>query len=123
VSTLFNQIFKPAFAQIFGKIEPPPGVKNYGGEPGEGLFIFLNNLMKLIIVAAGLFALLNFILAGFEFVSAGGDSEKISKAWAKIWQSLVGLLIAAGSFTLAAVFGKIIFGDFDAIINPNIYGP
>ena len=125
MSIFLNQLFKPksAFAQVFGDIKAPPGVDKYGGNPGEGLFILLNNLMKLIIVVAGLYALLNFILAGFEFISAGGNSEKVSKAWAKIWMSLVGLLVAAGSFTLAAVFGKIIFGSYDAILIPKIYGP
>jgi len=129
VSTLLTQVFKPVLAQtpfnkkLFGNINPPPGVSKYSGTAGEGLFVFLNNLMKLIIVVAGLFALFNFIIAGYDYINAGGDSQKVSKAWEKIWQSLVGLLIAAGSFTLAAVFGKLIFGDWGAILTPKIYGP
>ena len=120
-----SQIFKPkpVFAQIFGNINPPPGVSEYGGQPGQGLFTLLNNVMKLMIVFAGIYALINFIVAGFDFINAGGNSEKITKAWEKIWQSLLGLLIAAGSFTLAAVFGKLIFGDYGAILAPKIYRP
>ena len=125
MSTFLIQASKPILAQggsFFGEIAPPPGVERYPRGPG-GLIVFLNNLIKLLIVGAGLFALLNFVLAGYGFLSAGGDSQKIGQAGAKIWQSLIGLLIAAGSFVLAAVFGQLIFGRWDAIINPSIYGP
>lgn len=123
--TFLNQVFKPVFAQgsdFFGEITPPPGVDRYPSGPG-GLIVFLNNIIKLMIVGAGLFALFNFVTAGYGFISASGDSQKINQAWAKIWQSLIGLLIATGSFVLAAVFGKLIFGDWGAIVNPKIYGP
>ena len=110
-------------AGIFGQIKPPPGVSQYSGSHGAGLVKFLNNILRLLIIGAGLFALFNFIIAGYEFITAGGDAQKINQAWAKIWQSLLGLVVAAGSFTLAAVFGKLIFGRWDAILTPTIYAP
>lgn len=115
---------KPVSAKnFFGEIKPPPGVDKYSGSKGQGLFILLNNILKLMIIGAGIFALINFIIAGYEFISAEGDSTKVTKAWNRIWQSALGLVIAAGSFTLAAVLSKIIFGRFDAILRPEIYGP
>ena len=113
------------FAQkdIIGQVTPPPGVRDYGPLEKGGLINFANNLIKLIIVVAGLYTLLNLILAGYAFMSAGGDSKKIEDAWAKIWQSLVGLLIIAASFLLAALFGWLLFGDVTAILSPKIYGP
>jgi len=108
---------------FFGQIKPPPGVDKYSSTHGEGLIKLLNNVLRLAVVGAGLFALFNFIIAGYKFMTAGGEPQKISNAWAKIWQSLVGLLICAGSFTLAAVAGKLIFGHYDAILNPKIYAP
>jgi len=126
VSTFLIPVFKPVLAQgnsFFGEIAPPPGVDRYSGAHGEGLIKFLNNIMRLLVIGAGLFALFNFIIAGYGFITAGGDSQKISNASAKIWQSLLGLVVAAGSFTLAAVFGKLIFGEYDAILNPKIYQP
>ncbi len=121
----WNQIFKPVQAQsnIFGEIKPPEYIRQYNSEAGSGLIKLLNNILNLMVVGAGLFALVNFVLAGYGFISASGEPEKIQNAWAKIWQSLLGLVIVAGSFTLAAVFGKLIFGRFDAIINPQIKGP
>lgn len=120
------QLFKPKTifaAGVFGDIKAPPGVDKYTGTQGEGFFLLLNNILKLIIVAAGIFALLNFIIAGYEFMSAGGDTQKINKAWEKIWQSILGLVVTAGAFTVAAVVGQLIFKDPGAIINPKIYGP
>lgn len=113
-----------AFAQNpFGTIQPPPGVATYGVLSQGGLVIFLNNLLKLMVVGAGIYTLFQLILAGYQFISAGGDSKAIGEAWGKIWQSLVGLLIVAGAFTLAALFGYLIFGDVMAILQPKIFTP
>jgi len=108
---------------FFGNIVAPEPIQKYAGTSGEGLMRFANNILKLAIVGAGLFAFFNIIIAGYTFMSASGDPKKIENAWAKIWQSLIGLLFVAGSFVLAAIFGKIIFGDWTAILSPKIYGP
>ena len=113
---------------FIGPINPPPGVREYTalGDPAQaapGLLYFLNNLIKFGIVIAGIFAFINLILAGYGFMSAGDDPKKIAGAWAKIWQSLIGLLVIAGSFVLAAIFGWLLFGDPRAILIPQIYGP
>jgi len=92
---------------------------------GSGLIIILNNLVRFIVVIAGLYAFLNIIFAGYGFLSAGGDPKKITAAWEKIWQSLIGLIIVAFSFVLAVVFGVLIFGFSNAfiLIQPRIFTP
>jgi len=80
-------------APIFGEVKPP--VEAYGSV-FTGLVPFLNNILRLIFVIAGLYGFLNLIIAGFGFLSAGGDAKAIEKAWGKIWQSLVGLIIIVG---------------------------
>ncbi|HUW21181.1 MAG TPA: hypothetical protein VMW41_00800 [Candidatus Bathyarchaeia archaeon] len=95
----------------------------YTGTSGEGLVTLLNNILKLAVVVAGIFSFINLIVAGYGFMSAAGNPEKITEAWSRIWQSLVGLLIVASSFVLAALFGYLVFGDPTAIISPKIYGP
>lgn len=117
-----------AQGDIIGEVTPPPGVAKWIGkgvdpESVKGLIPFLNAVIKLLIVFAGLYAFLNLIIAGYGFMSAGGDPKAVEKAWAKIWQSLIGLLIIAGSFVLAAIFGWLLFGDVSAILYPVIYGP
>jgi hypothetical protein len=85
--------------------------------------VFFTNILRLVFVAAGIFAFVNLILAGFQFIGAGGDSKAVEKAWGKIWQSLLGLILVVGSFALAALFGQILFGNAGFILNPTIYAP
>ncbi len=110
--------------EIFGAIQNPLA-GGYGGfaEEGKGLVGFLNNIIRLLIVVGGLFAFFNLILAGYGFLSAGDDPKKMGAAWAKIWQSMIGLLFIVSSFVLAAIFGFLLFGNPTAILKPTIYGP
>jgi len=94
----------------------------YGSVEG-GLGQLLNNIFILITAGAGIFALFNFIMAGYNYMSAKDEKDRIEKAWAKIWQSLVGLGIVASAFLIAALAGWILFGDPGFILHPKIYGP
>lgn len=100
----------------------PSAYQGLTGSPG-GPILLLTNVIRLLFVAGGIFSFINILVAGFGFMTAGGDSKKITDAWNKIWQSLLGLVFIVGSFALAAVFGQILFGDATFILNPKIYGP
>lgn len=110
-------------AQIFGNVNAPPGVDAYGATGGSGLPTFFASIIKLLIVVAGLYALFNFIFAGYAFLSAGGDSKKIAEAWAKIWQSMLGVIITAGAFILAALVSRFVFNDYTTIFQFRVFGP
>ncbi len=107
-----------AASDIFGTITPPAPIAGVTGS--EGIGRLLNTVFKSLIVIAGVYALFNLIFAGYAFMSAGDDAKKVAGAWAKIWQSLLGLAVAAGAFVLAAIFGQLIFGQWDFILNPQI---
>ncbi len=104
---------------IFGTITNPT---NYGtaGDKGQGLFTFLSNIFKFAAVAGGLYMIVQIILAGFEYISASGDTKKTEAAWAKIWQSILGLVIISSAFIIAGIVGR--FTGID-ILNPVIKGP
>lgn len=104
----------------FGQITPPAGLSKYGSEPGSAIGNLIQTVIWLLIIGAGVYALFNLILAGYDFMSAGDDSKKVAGAWAKIYQTLMGLAFAAGAFVLAAIFGQLIFGDPTFILNPKI---
>jgi hypothetical protein len=95
----------------FGTINAPSPVAKYASNPAQGI----GSLIQL-----GVYALFNFILAGYAFISAGDDPKKVGGAWAKIWQTALGLAVAAGAFVLAAIFGQLIFGNASYILNPTI---
>lgn len=116
-------MFSALANNFFGQISPPPGVSQYGEVTGGGLIKFANNILKLVIVGGGIFTFINILLAGFGFISAGGDPKKIEQSVNKIWRSLLGLVILAGSFVIAAIIGWMVFGDATAILQPKIYGP
>lgn len=120
-----EKIFAQDAKSIVGTVENPlpPAYRGITAAQGGGLILLLTNILRLVFVAAGLFAFINLILAGFQFMSAGGDSKAIEKAMSKIWQSLIGLILVVGSFALAALFGYLLFGRADFILNPVIYGP
>lgn len=105
----------------FGKISLPKELENkYGTEGGAAIGKLLQTVIWILIVGAGIYALINLVLAGYDFMSAGDDSKKVAGAWAKIWQTLLGLAFAAGAFVLAAIFGQLIFGDPTFILKPRI---
>lgn len=112
-----------AAQNIFGQVSPPPGVSAYEGGQLIGLPLFVNNILKLLIIGAGIYSVFNLVLAGYAFLSAGDDPKKVTAAWSKIWQTLLGLTFAAGAFVLAALFGKIIFNDPKALLQIKIFTP
>lgn len=107
----------------FGQVIPPAGLAQYGTVETGAIGVFINLLLNVMVVGAGIYAVINLVLAGYSFMSAGDDSKKVAGAWAKIWQTMMGLAFAAGAFVLAAVFGWIIFGDPDALLTPIIPTP
>jgi len=112
---------------VIGKIKP---TINYPGLADGGFTEFLSNVISLIILIAGLFTLVNFVLAGYGYLSSNGNPQKIAAAGNKILESLIGLIVVAAAFIIAGVIGFVIFGDQSALINLNlfkintiIYGP
>jgi len=107
--------------QIFGNITPPKPIADLNTESGEiggGLFILLNRIFTLIGVAAGIFFVIQILLAGFAYISASGDQKKTEAAWAKIYQSIIGLVIVSSAFVLTAVIGRLV--GMDNILEPTI---
>jgi len=113
---LLSQVTDP-----FGPISPP--INANVDDPSRGLMAFVSNIIKLIITFGGLYTFFNILMAGIGFMSAGGDSKKIEQAWAKIWQSVLGLVIMVGSFILIAILGYLVCGDVLCFLEPTVYGP
>jgi len=89
----------------------------------EGLVYFISNVIKLLTIAAGLWALVNFLLAGLQFISSSGDEKKVASSWQKIYNSIIGLVVIAVAYVLVALLSYILFGDPTLIISPKLYGP
>lgn len=107
----------------FGSVSLPAGLSQYGSDPGIAFGKLIQFALRGLIVIAGLYALFNLVFAGYAFMSAGDDSKKVAGAWAQIWQTFLGLAVAAGSFVLAAIIGKLIFNDWGFLLKPTIPTP
>ncbi|MBI4991035.1 hypothetical protein HZB96_02980 [Candidatus Gottesmanbacteria bacterium] len=105
-----------------GKISPPAFIQSGIDASGKltGIMVFLNSILRLVFIAAGLWGFLNLIIAGYQFMSAGGDAKAVGKAWERIWQSLLGLLVIVASFLIAAIIGILFFKDATAILQPKL---
>jgi hypothetical protein len=102
----------------FGRIDPPDALQKFAPQPGLALGSLLNLTFRLMIIGAAIYTVFNLIMAGYGFLGAADDSKKIAASWAKIWQSLLGLAVAAGAFVLARIFGQLIFKDPTFLLNP-----
>lgn len=121
---MLTTLIAQASRDVFGRISPPPGVSNFGGnDSGSGLIIFVSNIIRLATVVAGVWVLLNFVLAGYDYVVSNGDSGAHKKVNDRLTMSVIGLLIIATAYTSAALIGLLIFGDAGFILNPVICGP
>lgn len=98
-------------AEGIGKVVEPDWITKWtksGDEPGQGIFTFLSVFISLATIIAGIYLIIQLILAGYMYMSANGDPKKIDIAGNKIWQSMVGLVIVAGAVTLASVIARLV---------------
>jgi len=110
----------PQAQNALGTVPLPQALSGFGDVTSNGIGNLLNLLLKLIVVGGGVYALFNLVLAGYAFMGAGDDPKKMEGAWGKIWQTAMGLIFMAGAFVLAAIFGQLIFGKWDFILNPTL---
>lgn len=105
---------------IWGTVQQPAATAKFGSVEGGAIGRLLQIFIGLLIAVGAIWALLNLIFAGYQFMSAGDDTKKVAGAWSKIWQTLLGLALVAGAFVLAAIFGQLLFGRADFILSPSI---
>ncbi|MBT4124102.1 MAG: hypothetical protein HN981_02705 [Candidatus Pacebacteria bacterium] len=124
ISSVINAQSPPSGSSVFGTINPPAGVDKYNAASsgGIGLILFASNGIKIATTVAGVWVMLNFILAGWKYVVSSGDSKAHSEATTMMTNSVIGLAIIVGSYTIAAIFGLIFFGDATYILNPQLEG-
>ena len=109
---------------IIGTVKPPPFLDpTKYGDYTTGITAFISNLLKLLTIVAGLWALINFLLAGLAFLTSSGDPKLVENAWKQIYMSILGLLVIVLAYALTALISYILFGDASIILHPKVYGP
>ena len=113
----------PCGSAIIGEVAPPQGVAAYNeGAGGEiGLFKFASRIISTSIIG-GIIVMVNFVSAGFTYVTSAGNASAHEKVKDKITWGLVGLAIIAAFYTIAGLVGLLFFGNAGAILNPTLGG-
>lgn len=110
---------------IIGTIEAPAGVAAFDAASGGqiGLFLFISRMITLATIVAGIWILFNFILAGYTYISAQGNTKANEEVKNKLTYSVVGLVLIVVSYIAVGMLGLIFFGRADFFLNPDICGP
>jgi hypothetical protein len=81
----------------------------------KNLESFISAVLGLITVVAGIYFIVNFLLAALSWTTAGGDSGKVSAARDRMIQSTIGLIVVVGGYAIVGLIGAVVGLD---ILNP-----
>jgi uncharacterized membrane protein len=104
----------------FGTINPPPGVDKYNQEAEIGIIIFISNMIRLATIVAGIWTLINFVLAGWIYLTNSDDPDAGSQVSQKMINTVIGLVIVVLAYSIAGLVGLLVFGDASFILNPEL---
>ena len=83
-------------------VNPPAGAPSGGTDT---LATIMGNAMTIMLIVAVVVCLIFLVLGGMQWMSSGGDKQKIAGARAKLTWAIVGLLVALGAFAIVNLFG------------------
>lgn len=109
---------------IIGGVEPPTAIASINEQSGSeiGLVFFASRVINFANIVAGILVMINFVLAGFLYITGAGNASNMVKINQRMLWSVVGVLMIVGSYTLAAIFGLVFYGDPTFIITPTLTG-
>lgn len=81
---------------------------NVGIIPTTPIGTILSNALIIIFIFAALLVLFYLIWGAFDWITSGGDKEKVGSARKKIYAALIGFAILALAFLIVTVVGQIL---------------
>ena len=98
----YASIVSPAFADVLDA-----GIKSPAGSnvisPDQSIGSIISFLISFIIVIAFLAALLFIVIGAFQWITSGGDKQKVADARNHIIAAVIGLVVIALSFVIINV--------------------
>jgi hypothetical protein len=112
-------LFSTLLAQFGSGFQPVSDVYGQNSNDNAGVLsdleTFISTLIGIITVLGSIFFIVNFLLAALNWITAGGDSSKISSARDRMIQSAIGLIVVVGGYAIVGLIGTIVGLD---ILNP-----
>lgn len=89
-----------------------------GAQALSTLARIISAIIGVMTIGAGIWFLINFIIGGLNWISAGGDKNALQGAQQRITNAFIGLIIVIAGWTILAVAGQ--FLGFDILLrNPS----
>lgn len=89
------------------------------GDTGEAYLtsaeLLISNILTVLTIVAGIAFTLQFLLGGLNWITAGGQKDKVEKAKGMMTGGAIGLIIVTVSYSVVWIVGQAI--GFD-ILNP-----
>jgi hypothetical protein len=107
------QMNLPTFLSQLGEFTPPVENKwNYNlGTTASALDTFelvLSSFLTIATAVGGILFLYTFIMGALGWITAGGDSGKITKARDQMVQGAIGLVILVGAYAIIGLIGAVL---------------
>lgn len=90
---------------IFGRVDPPTAIETLGLGSG-GINNFLNMLIILIYIIAGIVFVFMILWGAFQFLTSGGNKESLDSARKRITFALIGIALFATAFAVISLVGR-----------------
>lgn len=96
---------------IFGTITPPSPLASFIPSSDQtagaaGISKFLSNAIILIYSLAAVVLIFMILWGAFEWLTSGGDKEKLSSAQKRIINAIIGIILFAVAFAIIKVLGQ-----------------
>jgi len=97
-----------------GRIGGPTGFGPFGnlpfdvGEAAKGFNRVISAIIGVITIVAGIWFMFQFIIAGFSWLTAGGNQESVSNAQARMRNAFIGIIIVVAAWAIIGVIGSLI---------------
>lgn len=106
-------------ANFGGGFQPPTKAYSENSLTTDGVLsnleLFISNIIGFLTVLAGLFFIFYFILAAFNWVTAGGEQSKLQKARDQMINGVIGLILIVAAYGVIGLIGSVIGLD---LLNP-----
>lgn len=96
-------IVKPAYAAITNKLLTSDPTVNPQGYANK----IIQAVVDIFLLVGVVYFVWHFVMAGYHFISSGGDSKKIEEAKQEITYAFVGLAIVLALFAILSFVGTV----------------
>jgi hypothetical protein len=81
-----------------------------------GIINGISSLIGFLTIVGAIWFLFQILFAGYQWITAGGETKKLTEARDRIVHAFIGLVIVIAAWSLLAVVGQ--FFGFNSLINP-----